>query len=216
MWNQKAETVIFICASPTCRGCCCSSHCSRSHFPSSESDVAGAPPLSEVEGQGDPLSAHCPGTWAALPAQIPIPSLQSPSLPILVTLAEWVEWVPPRGGSPGTLEGERDRAACCSPERSRVDGRRCCRCSGPLSWASRLAGNGLQKSWRTNKKNFGNCFNLKAWGKGSFTTRSYSFHFLNTFLIVLKHTILMVKYIDMSHTYGRTSYCHRWWFLHLQ
>lgn len=116
--DRKEETVIVICESPTCRGCCCSSHCSRSHSPSSESDVAGAPPLSEVEGQGDPLSAHCPETWAARPAQTPPPTPQPPSLPPLVTPAVRAELVPPREESPGAPEGERDWAVCCSPERS--------------------------------------------------------------------------------------------------
>ncbi len=116
--DRAEETVIVICEFPTCRGCCCSSRCSRSHSPSSESDVAGAPPLSEVEGQGDPLSARCPETWAARPAQTPPPNPQPPSLPPLAALAVRAERVPLREGSPEAPEGERDRAGCCSPERS--------------------------------------------------------------------------------------------------
>ena len=150
--DREEETVIVICERRTYRGCCCSSRCSRSHSPSSESDVAGAPPLSEVEGQGDPLSARCPETWAARPAQTPPPTPRPPSLPPLVTLAVRVERVPQGERSPVAPEGERVRAGCCSPERSLSVGWRCCRCSGPLSWASRLAGSGLQKNWRAREE----------------------------------------------------------------
>lgn len=116
--DGKEGTVMVICESPTGRGCCCSAHCSRSHFPSSESDVAGAPPLSEVEGQGDPLSARCPETWAVRPAQTPPPTPQPPSLPPPAALALKAERVPPRQRFPGSPEGGREQAGCCSPERS--------------------------------------------------------------------------------------------------
>lgn len=113
---DNANTQICICTFPTCRGCCCSSHCSRSHSPSSESDVAGAPPLSEVEGQGDPSSARCPETWAAQPAQTPPPTPRFPWLLLLAIPA--VEQVPLKGVSPEALEGEAGQAQCYSPQRS--------------------------------------------------------------------------------------------------
>lgn len=116
--DREEETVIVICELPTCQGCCCSSHCSRSHSPSSGSVSAGAPPLSEVEEQGDPSSARHPGTWAARPARTLPPTPQPPSFLPLATLAVWVEQVPPRERSPGAPEGERDQEGCCSPERS--------------------------------------------------------------------------------------------------
>lgn len=74
----------------TCQGCCCFSRCSRSHSPFSESAAAGAPPLSEVEGQGYPSSAPGPQTWAARsPLTLP-PTPLSPSRPPPETLAVWV------------------------------------------------------------------------------------------------------------------------------
>jgi len=152
--NWVQETVIVICEGPTCQGCCYFSHCFRSHFPSSGSDVAGAPPLLEVEEQGDPLSARCPETSAARPARSPPPSHWPLSLPLLAVLT--VEYVPPRGGNPGGLEGEGVQVQCCSPNRCLFVVWRYCRCSGPLSLASRLAGNDFQKSYRPKERYFKN------------------------------------------------------------
>lgn len=114
--SREIETVIVICGFPTCQGCCCSSRCSRSHSPSSGSDAAGAPPLSEVEGQGDPSSARCPETWAARPAQTPPPTPRSPFPLLPATLA--LEPAPQRGGGLGAPEGEAAQEECCSPGKS--------------------------------------------------------------------------------------------------
>lgn len=100
---------------PTCRGCCCSSRYSRSHFPFFESDVAVAPPFSEVEGRGGPWPAHFQMTWAAPPA------LSRPPRPSCLTLAQLaavVERLPPQQTDPGPLRGEREQAECCSPQRN--------------------------------------------------------------------------------------------------
>lgn len=90
---------------PTCRGCCCSSRYSRSHFPFFESVLAAAPPFSEVEGRGGPWS------WAAPPA------LSRPPSPTCLSLAH-PAGVVEQDTDPGPLKGEREQAECCSPERN--------------------------------------------------------------------------------------------------
>lgn len=135
--DKKKKTVIVICELRTCQGCCCSSHCSRSHSPSSESDAAGAPLLSEVEEEGDPSPARFPQTF---------PNPRCPSCPPPATLAVWMEQVLLKERSPGTPKGKREQVGCCSPGKSLAVGWRCCRCSRPLSSASRWACSGLQRN----------------------------------------------------------------------